>query len=322
VTLTTKTTGTDQNGAIKLTLVSQVKAAPASMSGGGGPTYDTGTVTVNFNGANLTTTYGQASTRLSVAAGLASAINGASLGFTATAASPGALTVTANQPGPQYNGLPLSIASATDEPSLFSAPSFSGTSGTFAGGQDSTIYSYSIPPPGTPTTGYAANGNLLSYSDTLNGIADAWNFTANNAPCYQPLNRITCANATAGPWGPVNSQPGLSLSWAYDSFGNRTTQTVSGSPSLPAPQTESAQYSTSNNHVTFATNAPNGFSYDSAGNVIDDGINQYPYDAEGRLCAVRNEVTSELDGLRLCGCTDESPSAWIPSRPPAYCHAV
>ena len=249
----------------------------------------------------MTTTYGQASTADSVAEGLASAINGASLGFTATTASPGALTVTANQPGPEYNGLPLSIASATDEPSLFPSPSFTGTSGAFAGGQDSTIYSYSIPSPGTATTGYAANGNLLSYSDTLNGIADTWNFTANSMPCYQPLNRITCANATAGPWGPVDNQPGLSLSWAYDSFGNRTTQTVSGSPSLPAPQTESAQYTTSNNHVTFATTAPNGFSYDNAGNVTDDGINQYAYDGEGRLCAVRNKITQNTTGYAYDG---------------------
>ena len=34
--------------------------------------------------------------------------------------------------------------------------------------------------------------------------------------------------------------------------------------------------------------AANGFSYDAAGNVLSDGVNQYLYDAEGRLCAVAN----------------------------------
>jgi RHS repeat-associated protein len=286
ITLTTNATGADQNGAIKLTLVSQVTAAPASLSGGGGPTYDTGTVTVSVNGNNLATTYGQTSTALTVAQGLASAINAANVGFDAMAASPGSLTVTASQPGPADNGLPLSISSVTDEPSLFASPSFTGGSGTFSGGSDSTIYSYTIPSPGTSTTGYTANGNLLSYADSMNGTAEAWNFTANSKACYDPLNRVTCANATSGPWGPVNGQSGLSLSWTYDSFGNRTLQGVSGSPSEPAPQPESAQFATNNNHVTFATTAPSGFQYDNAGDVTNDGINAYAYDGEGRLCAL------------------------------------
>jgi hypothetical protein len=44
-------TGADENGAITLSLVTtQVKAAPATLSGGGRATYDTGTVTANVNG--------------------------------------------------------------------------------------------------------------------------------------------------------------------------------------------------------------------------------------------------------------------------------
>jgi len=41
--------------------------------------------------------------------------------------------------------------------------------------------------------------------------------------------------------------------------------------------------------VTFASNvAPLGYAYDQAGNVLSDNINQYLYDAEGRICAVAN----------------------------------
>jgi phage tail sheath gpL-like len=155
VMLTTKATGAGQNGAIKLALVSQVKAAPASLTGGAGTTYDTGTVSVTISNTTLSTSYGQTSTVQTVAQGLASAIDSANLGVTASAGSNGALMVTANQPGTADNGMTVALSSSTSEPALFSSPSFSGTSGTLSGGVNpvltpGTIYSYSIPATPTP----------------------------------------------------------------------------------------------------------------------------------------------------------------------------
>lgn len=54
----------------------------------------------------------------------------------------------------------MSLNSSSGEPSLFSSPSFMGTSGTLGGGtggmfSPGKIYSYSIPSTPTPTTGYA-----------------------------------------------------------------------------------------------------------------------------------------------------------------------
>ena len=43
--------------------------------------------------------------------------------------------------------------------------------------------------------------------------------------------------------------------------------------------------------------APGGFIYDAAGNVLNDGINQYVYDAESRLCAMQNGVGSRVGYL-------------------------
>jgi RHS repeat-associated protein len=93
------------------------------------------------------------------------------------------------------------------------------------------------------------------------------------------------------------------LSWTYDSFGNRKGQTVtvSGSPNTPVPQTETAKYDTNNNHVTFATTAMAGFVYDNSGNVTNDGINTYVYDAEGRLCAMLNGTTKLKTGYAYDG---------------------
>ena len=135
VTLTSKAAGSDQNGAITLRLVAtQVTAAPASMSGGGGATYDTGTVMATIGSTSFTVSYGQTSTPQTVASALASAINAGSLGVTASGGSNGSLMVTANSPGTTDNGMAVTLFSSTSEPSLFSSPSFSGTSGSLSGG--------------------------------------------------------------------------------------------------------------------------------------------------------------------------------------------
>jgi RHS repeat-associated protein len=48
----------------------------------------------------------------------------------------------------------------------------------------------------------------------------------------------------------------------------------------------------SKNQVTGTpiNSAVNGFSYDDAGNVTNDNVNQYLYDAEGRVCAVQSRL--------------------------------
>ncbi len=277
VTLTTKATGTAQNGAITLRLVgTPVTAAPASLSGGSGPAYDAGTVTVTVNNTSLTTNYGQSSSAQTVAQGLASAITGANLGLTATAGSNGALTVTANQAGTADNGMAVTLGSSSSEPGLFSSPSFTGTSGSLGGGNDGTfspgtIYSYSIPSPGTGTTGYAGNGNLLSFTDSVNG---QWSQIG-----YDTLNRLTTAT--------MAGTPSNTLTWSYDVFGNRRTQGPSGG---------TLNYPASNNRVSGS-----GYTYDYSGNVTEDPSNQYGYDGEGRLCTVYNKTLASYTGYAYDG---------------------
>jgi uncharacterized protein RhaS with RHS repeats len=51
----------------------------------------------------------------------------------------------------------------------------------------------------------------------------------------------------------------------------------------------SVSYSSAhNNRLSVTPNAPNGVSHDAAGNVTDDGLNEYLYDGDGRICAVNN----------------------------------
>jgi RHS repeat-associated protein len=276
VTLTTKATGADQNGAITLSLATtKVVAAPASLSGGAGSTYDTGTVTANINGTAVSAGYGAASTPQTVAAALASAMSSSAAGVTATASGSGTITVSANETGTSGNGISVTLSSATNETKFFSSASFSGTSGTLSGGEAGTlspgpIYAYSLTFPGG-ATGYAANGNVAAYTDQYTPTSGAWTLM------YDHLNRVTLAGVTGGQW---NS---LTLGWMYDSFGNRETQTVGGPPASQVPQSQTLSFSGSaDNRID--NYGPGG--YDMAGDVHFDGVNTYLYDNEGRLCAV------------------------------------
>jgi RHS repeat-associated protein len=99
------------------------------------------------------------------------------------------------------------------------------------------------------------------------------------------VNRVSTATATSGVWN------NLTLSWTYDSFGNRKTQTPSGQNIVaPVPQAQTLSYPSQNRISNYGVNG-----YDAAGNVLYDQINNYLYDAEGRLCAVSyfNGMTTE-----------------------------
>jgi RHS repeat-associated protein len=131
------------------------------------------------------------------------------------------------------------------------------------------IYSYSVPSSG----GYAPNSNIINYSDQITG---SWNME------YDNLNRLQNAASSSGYYN------GLTLQWQYDSFGNRLSQTPSGTYSAPVPGAISATYNQNNRIATSSVPGMGPSSYDAAGNVIFDGNNQIAYDAENRICAVLN----------------------------------
>ena len=155
---------------------------------------------------------------------------------------------------------------------LTSYPPFSLNHGVnISAGQ--TVYSYSAV--------YDGAGNVTGYNDTgyNHAIMGGWGFT------YDTLNRLLTATSTSGDYSGQNE------CWSYDSFGNRTAESPQTS-SCPTPETSvpaTARYN-ANNQVTWTTvnSAVNGFTYDPSGNgnVVNDNLNQYLYDAEGRICAV------------------------------------
>ena len=258
------------------------------MTGGqsAGTFYDSGTLTANIGGTTAWVDWTEGSTPVSLASGLASAINTAAGGIVNATPVNGMVIINSLGVGPETDlAVSASVADTNSQLSCWPncSPSFSVASSNMTGGslaEGSTIYNFTIPEQG----GFAPNGNVLSVTDSIMG---QWNYT------YDYLNRLKGGSAvTSTAPGVLNNFAGTLGAWTYDAFGNRTGETWSGSSGTYVPGTTSVAYAPSG--TTPTTNqiySSNGtqFQYDAAGDVTYDGMNSYKYDAEGRLCAMQNQ---------------------------------
>lgn len=123
--------------------------------------------------------------------------------------------------------------------------------------------------------GASDNGTLAAFTAT--GVQ---NFARSYS--YDPLNRLATMTGNSGCTG---------LSWSYDAWGNRTAQTTTGGSCL----TFSSAANTQNRLV--------GYTYDAAGNMINDGHHSYTYDAENRITQVDGGTTAtyvyDAEGQRV-----------------------
>jgi RHS repeat-associated protein len=251
-----------------------------------GTTPDTGTVTLSVNpGSGYVTAafynYGANDTSSSVAEGLAG--NVASSSPVKITAVDDAVYIEATATGSASN-YPYALSAWNGNSLLYPAPpsfvsnsiggQLDGGAAAQTTGQGVTVYSFN--------GAYDPAGNLLGYTDNLsggqpNGIMGTWSFN------YDSLNRLISGAASTGQYA------GQNLCWSYDPFGNRTAQSLqtAACPTLPSAPTPTARYN-GNNQVTWTqvNAAVNGFTYDFAGNVVNDNVNQYLYDGDGRICAV------------------------------------
>jgi RHS repeat-associated protein len=245
-----------------------------------------------------TASYGDGSTPSTIAASLAAAV-GSSAPVTVTAVDD-TLNIVAISPN-AASDLSFSVQNASYN-HAFSQPSFPASIiyGNLDGGADAntnagtTIYSYQ--------GNYDGVGNVVSYTDNgsggqSNGIMGTWSFT------YDSLNRLATANAAANAPAPYAGNYGC---WSYDSFGNRLSQSMSTTAcgSSPPPLMSWANYTvdgtpnTPNNGKNQITGTANGlYQYDASGDVINDGLNQYLYDAEGRICAVASTPMPSMTAM-------------------------
>ena len=90
---------------------------------------------------------------------------------------------------------------------------------------------------------------------------------------YDQLNSLTTSNENGGAsWFQTNG---------YDRYGNRWIDLGGGIQSL--------YFNTSNNRIS-------GWSYDAAGNLLNDTVHSYTYDAENKISKVDNVTAYVYDG--------------------------
>jgi len=147
-----------------------------------------------------------------------------------------------------------------------------------------------------PNTPAAANPTQpKKFPETFaanDSYIDSWTYQ------YDTLNRLLGATHAnyQGSGVDVNGTFYTQQCWAYDGFGDRTFELESNS-ACPATLSSgnctnwwSYTGTTANSNTNKITNSKsltNGPAYDAAGNVTQDSLNTYLYDAEGRLCATQ-----------------------------------
>jgi RHS repeat-associated protein len=120
------------------------------------------------------------------------------------------------------------------------------------------------------TYGYAQTGG---NNGQLASVADSKDSGRNVTYTNDAIGRLTAAS-TAG----STNYPAWGLSFGYDRYGNRLTQSISsGCTGITCP-TNSVAVSTTTNRITTG-----GYGYDANGNMTNDGVNTLTYDAENRL---------------------------------------
>jgi len=118
---------------------------------------------------------------------------------------------------------------------------------------------------------YAPNGDVTTLNDSVNG---------NWLNTYDDFNRVSTA---------VASNAGKGCSFGYDRYGNRWQE----SPSSGTCNSGSLSFNANNRII--------GSNYDAAGNLLNDGLHTYTYDAENRILSVDGSTTYvyDADGRRV-----------------------
>ena len=134
------------------------------------------------------------------------------------------------------------------------------------------------------------NGQAYHRSHDLDGRISAYTLgTEAQLITYDPASRITASAGTVNPAAATNFgydvldrltdflQGGSGTSFSYDAVGNRTSQVIGNA-------TTTYQYPAASNRLAKVTDAQvRDLVSDANGSTLNDGVNQFDYDARGRM---------------------------------------
>jgi RHS repeat-associated protein len=178
------------------------------------------------------------------------------------------------------------------------------TGATYGNGVTETL-GYSSNRGQLTSLSYAKSGQTLfgetySYAQTggnngqLASITDSVDSGRNATYSYDAIGRLTVSTTTGS-----TAYPAWGLSFTYDRYGNRLTQSISsGCTGITCP-TNSVTASATTNQITTS-----GYGYDANGNITNDALNTLTYDAENRLITSSGSLgsgsyTYDGKGLRV-----------------------
>ncbi len=173
-------------------------------------------------------------------------------------------------------GRVMSVASSLDDAQhptpLISKMTYNGPGEEIAASLGNTLNETAAYDKRTRVTSFAA-GSVYNYSLTYEPDTDIhtaddsvnsnWTYT------YDSFNRLSTSSSAA-----------QSYSYVYDRFGNRWQQNVTGGTGLQST------LSFMGVGLLGPTNQADTYSYDAAGNLLNDGVNSYLYDDENRIVQV------------------------------------
>jgi RHS repeat-associated protein len=212
---------------------------------------------------------------------------------TALAQSPVTITGTnfgGSQGTVSFNGTPATVTAWSNQSIATVVPpnASAGPVVVTVNGVNSNGVPFAFPAPYSFSVGYAPNGNVLTAQDSING---SWTYA------YDRFNRLATA---------ANSNPQQGFGYAYDQYGNRWQQNVTagvgGGSTLTFSGSATATTTGNCYHAAGVTNQADGYCYDAAGNLLNDGQHSYVYDAENRIISVDGGQSSYVydeDGQRV-----------------------
>lgn len=146
----------------------------------------------------------------------------------------------------------------------------------------SLTYSYAASAGQMGSGSTAGNaGQLMSITGSIGGQTESASYT------YDNLGRLVTSNQTSN---------GVSAArrFEYDRWGNRTGawNATSGGTQIQSVDLEETSSIPTNRIESVTEGSTVNYTYDAAGNVTNDGVHSYTYDAENRLVSVDSGTTA------------------------------